>query len=110
MLHKYNIKIDTTNRFVNSIEIVNISDNTQLDYIEGDINITSELSKLLKKHKISISQINNIIPNVGPGSFTGIKKGITLANVFNWATNYPNTNDIKYFVPNYGSKPNIHKS
>lgn len=101
--YRYKVYINTTERFNKSIEIVKNSTSIIVEKVSGDINIIPILAILLKKHKIAVSDIE-IIPNTGPGSFTGIKIGITIANVFSWATD-----NITRYKPNYGKEPNIEK-
>ena len=43
--------------------------------------------------------------NKGPGSFTGIKIGVTIANVLNWALGKKKISEL--VVPDYGREPNI---
>ena len=56
---------------------------------------------------LKLEDILEIEPNPGPGSFTGIKVGITIANVLNWITGKKGINDLA--VPEYGKQPNIQK-
>ncbi len=39
------------------------------------------ISKILKKYSIDLKEINEIKVNTGPGSFTGLRVGISIANV-----------------------------
>ena len=50
-----------------------------------------EISLLFTKNDIEPSSINKIIVVDGPGSFTGIRIGITIAKVYAWSLNIPIT-------------------
>ena len=63
------------------------------------------IDKLLKKHHKKIEEITEIEVNTGPGSFTGLRVGVAVANTLGWILNIPvngkNLNkgelvDIKY--------------
>lgn len=47
------------------------------------------IDALLKKHSLTIYNISEIKVNTGPGSFTGIRVGIAVANAFSFALNIP---------------------
>lgn len=47
------------------------------------------IEKILKEKKIKQSQINEIKVNKGPGSFTGIRIGISIANALGFALKIP---------------------
>jgi len=102
----YKIYIDTTKRYE---KIVSLRKNeTEIDLIEGNIDIVSSIQEILKKNELKLGDLEEIVPNPGPGSFTGIKIGITIANVLNWATGKKKIEELT--KPNYGKEPNIQKS
>lgn len=47
------------------------------------------IDKLLKKHKLQIKDINQIEINQGPGSYTGIKVGVSVANALGFSLKIP---------------------
>lgn len=74
----------------------------------GDLDINGSIKKLLDENKLKISDIDEFEANPGPGSFTGLKIGVTIANVLNWVLGKKKVSELTY--PKYGSKPNIHKT
>lgn len=54
---------------------------------------------LLKKHKLKMSDIGSIKVNTGPGSFTGIRVGVSIANALGFALKIPiNEKKVGEFV------------
>lgn len=47
------------------------------------------IDKLLKEKKIKLNEINEIKVNTGPGSFTGLRVGIAIANALGFALKIP---------------------
>lgn len=47
------------------------------------------LETLLKKHGLQVKDITGIEVNTGPGSFTGIRVGISIANALGFLLNVP---------------------
>ena len=47
------------------------------------------LRKLLSEVNMSISDINKIFITIGPGSFTGVRIGLTVAKVVSWGLDIP---------------------
>lgn len=47
------------------------------------------VEKLLKEKKIKASEVNEIKINKGPGSFTGLRVGISIANALGFSLNIP---------------------
>ena len=81
------------------------------------------LEKFLKKNKVSFEDITKIVACSGPGSYTGIRVGLSLAQAFGFARNIPVHTITKNKIPAdllklgsikksstkifYGAKPNI---
>lgn len=54
------------------------------------------IDEILKKQKTSIDKITEVEVNTGPGSFTGLRVGVSVANTLGWALNIPvNGKNIK---------------
>ncbi|MFC1625223.1 tRNA (adenosine(37)-N6)-threonylcarbamoyltransferase complex dimerization subunit type 1 TsaB, partial [Patescibacteria group bacterium] len=54
------------------------------------------IDKTLKKKKLSIKDLTEIEVNTGPGSFTGLKVGVSVAQTLGWALEIPvNGKDMK---------------
>lgn len=51
--------------------------------------VLAMIDKLLKKNSLSLSEIGEIRVNTGPGSFTGIRVGIAVAQALSFALNIP---------------------
>jgi tRNA threonylcarbamoyladenosine biosynthesis protein TsaB len=57
--------------------------------------LLSFIDEILKKEGTSIKQITEIEVNTGPGSFTGLRVGVSVANALGWALKVPvNGKDI----------------
>lgn len=61
------------------------------------------IDQLLKEHKLKLSDINSIEVNTGPGSFTGLRVGASIANALAFSLKIPvNNKKIGEFVtPTY---------
>ncbi|OGD56959.1 tRNA (adenosine(37)-N6)-threonylcarbamoyltransferase complex dimerization subunit type 1 TsaB [Candidatus Berkelbacteria bacterium RBG_13_40_8] len=44
---------------------------------------------VLRKEKLSLQDIDSILVNQGPGSFTGVRVGVTVANTLGWSLDKP---------------------
>ncbi len=87
--------------------------------------LNTEIDKLLKKAKISMSELNRLAVYQGPGSFTGLRIGLSVANAMGYSLDIPvvavegegwlekslasKKNVFEPVVPIYGSEPNITK-
>lgn len=55
------------------------------------------IDKLIKKHRITLYDIDAVEVNTGPGSFTGLRVGTAVANALGFALGIP-INGKKEFV------------
>jgi tRNA threonylcarbamoyladenosine biosynthesis protein TsaB len=99
----YKIYIDTTKRYQKSVTLT--KDEEQISNVSGDIDIVSSIQEILEETSLNVQDIDEFVPNTGPGSFTGIKIGVTIANVFNWILGKKSPDQL--YEPNYGGLPNI---
>lgn len=110
-MHKiYKIYIDTSERYKKSVRLVEISQGEkelELGKRFGDIDIVVSIKELLDENNLMPSDIDEVIPNLGPGSFTGLKMGVTVANIINWLNGKKSLEELD--LPEYGSEPNIQK-
>ncbi len=51
--------------------------------------LVAELARLVKSHGLVPSDIRLVSVSIGPGSFTGLRVGVTVAKTFAWATGCP---------------------
>lgn len=47
------------------------------------------IDKILKEHKVEMKNISAIEVNVGPGSYTGLRVGLAIANAISFALKIP---------------------
>lgn len=50
------------------------------------------ISKLLKEHKLSLKDLTGIKVEAGPGSYTGLRVGVAVANALGFALGVPVNN------------------
>ena len=85
------LTINTIDR--NSIEI-GIFQNDELRCFDFETERQSEdllvvIEGILKKEKLSLQDIDSILVNQGPGSFTSDRVEVTVANTLGWSLNIP---------------------
>ncbi len=100
------ILIDTTKRYEKSVKL--LDGERVVGEKFGDLDVVSSISELLVENNLKVSDIESFEANPGPGSFTGLKIGVTIANTLNWVLGKKKVSELTY--PNYGSDPNIHKT
>ncbi len=80
----YTIGIDTSHQF---LVLVLMDENKIVDYIQKDCPklqseyIVLELDKLLKNNSILLDEVKNVVVTIGPGSYTGVRIGLTVAKI-----------------------------
>lgn len=104
---KYKIYIDTAQRDAKSVRLVKVLDGVEeeLGNDTGDIDVNTSIKNLLGKNNLVLQDISEFVPNLGPGSFTGLKIGVTISNLFNWLLGRKKLDELS--VPEYGGEPNI---
>ena len=116
--------LDTSSNFLytaileNEIVIDEIKEKLEKDLSKYTL---SKIKELLVKNNISFDNIEKIIVVNGPGSFTGIRVGLTIAKTLAWAKNIPiiqissleamalsnNIENIDYIVPIIDARRNF---
>ncbi len=106
---EYKIYIDSSRRDEKEVKLTKITDGGEkvLQKKSGNIDIVGTIRDFLKKEKIKVGDISEFIPNLGPGSFTGLKIGVTISNILNWFNGKKSLENLSY--PKYGGEPNISK-
>lgn len=105
----------------------------QLDYFKWQADrqladtIHKKITEILNKLSIKLSDVEGIVCFEGPGSFTGLRIGLSVANALAFALNIPivasggddwaatgikellSGKNQKIVLPKYGSEPNVTK-
>ena len=98
--------LDTSDRDKKVIRL--LEDSKIVDEVISSDDEFISINKILKNNKLTLKDISRIDVNKGPGSFTGLKIGVSIANAFNFAKG--NIKDWKDLIlPEYGREPNISK-
>ncbi len=103
------IYIDSSQRDAKKVSLIEFTAGNEkvIDFEEGNIDIVGSIRDLLVRNNLNLEDISEFVPNLGPGSFTGLKVGVTVSNVFNWLLGKKKLNELD--VPEYGGEPNISK-
>lgn len=86
------LKINTKDRKL--IEVSLIKDGKEIDTL-GDENefgsqvLLTLIKKILKKNKLEYKDLKGIEVEVGPGSYTGLKVGVAVANALGYSLRIP---------------------
>jgi len=59
------------------------------------------IEKVLTKQKKELKDLTAIEINLGPGSFTGLRIGVAVANALSWALDIPLNNKRQLLLPKY---------
>jgi len=100
------LKINTTEREKVTVELTDqksvIKDQLVQTQKLGSQVLLPMIVKILKKNKIGFSDLTGIEVNIGPGSFTGTRVGVAVANALGFALNIPvNDKKGKIVIPIY---------
>lgn len=64
--------------------------------------LLSLINQSLKKKKLKLNNLKEIKVNLGPGSFTGLRVGLSVANALGWALDIPVNGRKEVKLPKYG--------
>ncbi|OGD93950.1 tRNA (adenosine(37)-N6)-threonylcarbamoyltransferase complex dimerization subunit type 1 TsaB [Candidatus Curtissbacteria bacterium RIFCSPHIGHO2_01_FULL_41_44] len=100
------LKIDTTKREEATVELKDPKTGKADKLIQkqklGSQVLLPMIVKILKKNKVDFSDLSAIEVNPGPGSFTGTRVGVAVANALGFALDLPvNGQKGKIVVPIY---------
>src|SRR3989344_5241507 len=100
------LKIDTTKREEVTVELIEKKSGLKDQLVQkqklGSQVLLPMIVKILKRNKVGFSDLTGIEVNVGPGSFTGTRVGVAVANALGFALNIPvNNKKGKIAVPVY---------
>jgi tRNA threonylcarbamoyladenosine biosynthesis protein TsaB len=59
------------------------------------------IDEALKSHNLNIKDVTEIEVNPGPGSFTGIRVGVAIANALSFALHIPVNGSLSVVEPQY---------
>jgi tRNA threonylcarbamoyladenosine biosynthesis protein TsaB len=86
------LSIDTSDNRRVSVELISGKEKSKIERETTtwtSQTILSVIEEILINNNLKIEQINQISVNTGPGSFTGIRVGIAVANTLGWLLDIP---------------------
>ena len=100
------LKIDTTKREEVKVELFDSKSNLEDKIVQtqklGSQVLLPMVVKILKKNELGFKELTAIEVNPGPGSFTGTRVGVSVANALGFALDIPvNGKKGKIVVPIY---------
>jgi len=84
------LRIDTTDSLRTKIELEVSGKTSKLDkkrISPSEQDVLELIEKILKKQNFKLKDINSLEVNTGPGSFTGLRVGMAIANALSFALN-----------------------
>ena len=101
-----NLYLDSTN---NTKTIIRLDDQEFLREVSSprDQDVFGFLTQTLKEQNLSFSDITTITVNPGPGTFTGTRIGVSIANALGFALNLPVNGGHDPVEAVYASPPSI---
>lgn len=88
-MKKLIIDTATSNLYLALVEDEGIFESINRGNIEHSKNIMPKIDQLLKDNNVDIQEIDGIIVGVGPGSYTGIRIGVSVAKMLAWTLGCP---------------------
>lgn len=88
----YTLAIDTANKTLSVAVFKNkelINEQTQYDTLQHSVHLVPAIDKLLTDANCKVSQLERIIVSNGPGSYTGLRIGVTFAKTLAYTLSIP---------------------
>lgn len=103
------IYIDSTN---NLKTVIRINDKEYTRFVESprDQDVLGFLIHCLREQNIKPEDIDSLEVNPGPGSFTGTRVGVAIANILSYALEVKVNGSYSPVDPIYSSPPSISKN
>jgi tRNA A37 threonylcarbamoyladenosine modification protein TsaB len=105
----YRIYIDTSDRkntrVVLSLCEKSSPNETVVEEVTGELDVSSTVDRILKKHKLKYEDISVYDYMKTSGSFTGLRVGAAITNMYNWILGKKDAGHLDY--PEYDREPNI---
>ena len=101
-----NLSIDSTNNLKTIIALDDQEYFTDYDQPQ-DQDVLGAIDKALKRNHKTFSDVTAIVVNPGPGSFTGTRVGVAIANALAFALSIKVNNQDPPLIPIYAKEPNI---
>ncbi|MBI4039682.1 hypothetical protein HY388_02535 [Candidatus Daviesbacteria bacterium] len=105
------LKIDTTDRQKIQVELTDAKSG-KIDSIEKHNQVGSQvllvaIEELLSKNGVLLSDLKEVQVNRGPGSYTGTRVGVAVANALSWGLGLKKVSELEmpiYEPDKYGQK------
>lgn len=81
------LRIDTADNLITKVELTTSSRTFLVEEKRGkpgDQNVLELIEKILKKQGVTLKEIEKVEVNTGPGSFTGLRVGVAIANAMSF--------------------------
>ncbi len=95
--------IDTTDskKITIKLQIGKLTDELSQKHIPKSQSALILIDKILKKNKVNPAELEEIEVNTGPGSFTGTRVGVAIANALGFGLNVKVNGSKKIATPKY---------
>ena len=107
------LKIDTTKREEVIVELIDKKSGRHDKLIQtqkiGSQVLLPMVMKILKKNQVKFDDLTAVEVNPGPGSFTGTRVGVAIANALAFALDIKVNDQKPPVFPTYSQEPNITK-
>ena len=85
------LEIDTSSQSEVSVSLIvdNKRKTIKGKFVKGSQTVLNYIERILKENKTRVEDLSEINVNIGPGSYTGLKVGVSIANALGFALKIP---------------------